>query len=451
MRIRGRLLLSTLVLAVATVALVAGFLLPLIPAGARAPAAGRVAIALALAVAAAAGTGMLAARRLRGPVRELREAAARIAAGDVTARARIRTGDELQQLAESLDAATARLADRIAAATSERDRLEGVLEAMVEGVVVTAPDGRVARVNAALRRLFRADGPLEGRTALEALRHPVAADALTKAALREAPVEREIRVAWPEERTIALQAVGLPAGGAVGVFRDVTERRRLDAVRRDFVANVSHELKTPLATLTGYAEELLTPELEAVEVRRSAEVIGRQAVRMSALVDDLLSLARLEAEGFAPAREPVDAGAIVQEAAGEWEARALAQGIRLVIRREEPVATLVDPALIRRALDNLIDNAIRHCPSGTTVHVAARGLPGGMEFVVSDDGPGIPAADQGRVFERFYRVEKGRARETGGTGLGLSIVKHVAEVHGGHATVESRPGAGSTFRVTLPA
>jgi two-component system phosphate regulon sensor histidine kinase PhoR len=419
-------------------------------AAARAHAARVLAVALLVGLAAALAMGALMARRLSGPVRELRATAARVVTGDLSARARVRTGDELQELAESLDQATERLADRIAAATAERDRLEGVVEAMIEGVVVTAPDGRVALANAAVLRLFGVDGALAGRTVLEALRHAEAADALAEAARRRAPVSREIEVTWPAARTLALQAVSLPAGGAVGVFHDVTESRHLDAVRRDFVANVSHELKTPLATLAGHAEELATPGLSPAETARSAEVIGRHVARMAALVEDLLALARLEAKGFAPAREAVDVSALVREAVEEWRPRAGASGIALAVETEAPVSVPADAGLLRRAIDNLLDNVLRHCPAGTTARVGARTLPHAVEITVADDGPGIPAAEQARIFERFYRVEKGRSRERGGTGLGLAIVKHVAEAHGGRASVESRPGTGSLFRVTLP-
>jgi two-component system phosphate regulon sensor histidine kinase PhoR len=419
-------------------------------AAARREAGGRLALALAVALVAAAGMGALMARRLSGPVRELRESAVRVAAGDLTARPRVQTGDELEELAHALQAATERLADRIAAAHAERDRLEGVLEAMVEGVVVIGADGRVAMANAAMRRLFGAAGPLEGRTPLQALRHPGAADALAEAA-RQGPVAREVAVGWPRERTLALQAVSLPAGGAVGVFHDVTERRRLDAVRRDFVANVSHELRTPLATLAGYAEELAAPGLGPDQTHRSAEVIRRHVARMAELVDDLLVLARIEAEGFAPAREPVDVAALAEEAAREWSGRADARRMRLYLDAAEPASVEADPRLLRNALDNLIENALRHCPDGTTVRLAVDRRPGEVEISVADDGPGIPPEDQGRIFERFYRVEKGRSREAGGTGLGLAIVKHIVEVHGGRATVESRVGAGTTFRLFLPA
>jgi two-component system phosphate regulon sensor histidine kinase PhoR len=434
-RIRDRLLVSYLVVAGALVAVTSALGL---------------ALALVVGLAVALVMGALMTRRLSGPVRELRETADRVVAGDLTSRARLHTGDEFEDLADSIDQATARLADRIAAATAERDRLEGVLEGMVEGVVVTAPDGRVALANAALRRLFGIGGPLEGRTPLETLRHPGAADVLAEAARKRGPVAREVAVGWPEERMVAIQAVGLPAGGAVGVFRDVTERRRLEAMRRDFVANVSHELRTPLATLTGYAEELSAPGLDSEEVRRSAEVIGRHAGRMTALVDDLLALARLEAEGFAPALERVDAVALVEEVAREWSSRAERREMTLRVMESEPVHLLADPRLLRQALDNLVDNALRHTPPGTAVRLAATRHAGEVELSVADDGPGIPPEDQPRIFERFYRVERGRSRETGGTGLGLAIVKHAAESHGGRATVESRPGTGSTFRIFLP-
>lgn len=443
MSIRSRLIFTYIAMGLGLVAVVGGLRI--------ANHALVLSIGVVVALAAAVGMGALMARNLRRPVRELQGVVASVVGGDLTARARIRTGDELEDLADSLNQATARLADRISAATAERDRLESVLEAMVEGVVLTGADGRVVLANAALHGLFGAERSIEGRTLLEGLRNADAADVLAEAALRRAPVAREIVLTWPGDRTLALQAVGLAAGGAVGVFHDVTERRRLDTVRRDFVANVSHELKTPLATLAGYADELAAPGMGPDDARRSAEVIARQVARMTAIVDDLLALARLEAEGFAPERVPVDAAQLVGELVREWAAAAERRGIALHVEATPPLLVTADEHLLRHAIDNLIDNAIHHCPAGTTVRVTAERLPHRVEIAVADNGPGIPLEDQARVFERFYRVEKGRSREKGGTGLGLSIVKHVAEAHGGRATVESRPGAGATFRITLPA
>jgi two-component system phosphate regulon sensor histidine kinase PhoR len=348
------------------------------------------------------------------------------------------------------DAAPRGRAERAAAATAERDRLEGVLDAMVEGVVVTDGQCRVALANAALLRLFGIEGTIDGRSVLQALRHSEAADALADAVRRQAPVARDVQVRWPAERVLALHAVALPGGGAVGVFHDVTERRRLDDVRRDFVANVSHELRTPLATLTGYAEELADPALSPDDARRASEVIRRHVSRMTALVEDLLELARIEADRFAPTREPLDARTLLTDVAREWGSRAETRAASLVVDKGEGIVLVADRRLLRQALVHLLDNALKYGPRGGEVRLSARPVPGGAELAVSDQGPGIPPEDLPRVFERFYRVEKGRSREAGGTGLGLAIVKHVAEAHGGRAWVDSRPGKGAVFRIFVP-
>jgi two-component system phosphate regulon sensor histidine kinase PhoR len=417
---------------------------------ARRSAMAEVMIALGIGLAAALLAAGLSSRRLSRPIQELRATAARVMAGDLEARARIATGDEIEDLADSLNAATARLAERIEAAASERNRLEGVLDAMVEGVLVTDFAGRVALANAALLAMFGSEGPVQNRTPLQVLRHPEAADALAAAARERKPVARDIHIRWPQERTLAVHAVPLPAGGSVGVFHDVTERRRLDDMRRDFVANVSHELRTPLATLAGYAEELADATPAPEETRRSAGVIKRHVERLATLVEDLLQLARIEAEGFTPEREPFDVLALIEDLAREWAPRAAKRDMKIMVDPSERRVIEADRGLLRQALVHLLDNALRYAPEGTTVRIGARPAPRGIELAVADQGPGIPLEDQPRVFERFYRIEKGRGRDTGGTGLGLAIVKHVAEAHGGSAAVSSRPGAGATFRLFIP-
>jgi two-component system phosphate regulon sensor histidine kinase PhoR len=392
--------------------------------------------------------GALLARYLSGPIRELRTVAARLTGGDLGARARVATGDELEDLAAGLNAAAAALGDQVYAARAERDQLEAVLEGMIEGVVVTDARGRVTLSNAALRGLFGLEGSVEGRTPIEALRNAEVADAID-AASREGTVEREIRLTWPVARTLSLHAAGLRTGGCVGVLHDVTDRERVEAIRRDFVANVSHELQTPLATLAGYGEALAETTSNPARVAEIADVVRRQSARMSALVRDLLDLSRLESEGFQLQREMVDVTALAREVVDAWQERASGRGLALAARIEPGLAVMADRRLLRQALDNLVDNATKYVSEGR-VEIEARTVPEGVELVVADTGEGIPREDQGRVFERFYRVEKGRARSRGGTGLGLAIVKHVAEVHGGRVELESAPGQGARFRIVLP-
>ncbi|HUO99937.1 MAG TPA: ATP-binding protein [Gemmatimonadota bacterium] len=429
---------------------------PLTRVGAAQAAARReLLLALVLALGLATTAAALSARRFSRPVTELARMAGRVREGDLSARARVETGDELEELARALETTNDRLVARIAEATAERDRLQGVLDGMVEGVLVTDPAGGIVHANAALQAMFGLQRPAAGRTVIETVRHRDIAEALEEAAAGDAVVSREVTLTWPAERTLTLHAAGLPSGGGVGVLHDITALKRVDRVRRDFVANVSHELRTPLATLAGYAETLTGSAVGAngpdqAEVRETAAVIERNVSRLTSLVADLLELSRLESEGSLPEREPVDAAKLIEDLAGEWRPRAEARDIALAVESSPGLVASVDPRLLRQALANLLENAVRYCPEGSGIRLAAHRDEEGITFTVADDGPGIPYDDQSRIFERFYRVDKARSRATGGTGLGLAIVKHVAEVHGGTASVESQPGDGATFRIRIP-
>ncbi|MDX1623464.1 MAG: ATP-binding protein [Gemmatimonadota bacterium] len=418
---------------------------------ARAEALREVAFGLGIALVLALIAGVAMARRVADPVGRLVEVAERVREGDLSARARIATGDELEELAGAINSANERLADRIEAAIAERDRLEAVLDGMAEGVVVTDSAGRIDRANAALREMFGVDRPATGRTVLEALRHAEAAEAMRLAARDgEEIVREELRLTYPAERILTLHAAGLSAGGAVGVFHDVTALKRAERVRREFVANVSHELRTPLATLAVHAEEIADPATSPGGRREGAEVLVRQVDRLAELVDDLLELSRIEAEEFFPRRETVDLAALADGLLAEWRPAAEEADIQLRREIEPGLVVEAERTSLRRALANLLENAIKYSPEGAEVRLAAASTDGEVELAVADTGPGIAADDLPRIFERFYRVEKGRARGTGGTGLGLAIVKHVAEAHGGRVAVESAPGSGSTFRIVLP-
>lgn len=405
-------------------------------------------IALALALLA----GVIAARRLSRPIADLRRAAHRIARGEPTARVHVQTGDELEDLAGWLDVAANRLADRVELATAERNQMEGVLEGMVEGVMVVDGGGKVVLANAALNALLGLDRTVTGRTVMEATRHAGVADVMGEVVAETVgPISREIRVSYPVARVLLLHAKGLETGGAVAVFHDVTALKRVDEVRRDFVSSVSHELKTPLATLAAHAEAMTDVRATSEEMRESADAIRRSVNRLAELVDDLLKLSRLEDEGFTPEFREFPVGDLIRALMEEWQGEAEARRVELETEVEEGLVATGDRNLLRQALGNLLDNALKHGSQGGTVRISAHALPDSVELAVSDDGPGIPPEDLPRLFERFYRVEKGRSREGGGTGLGLAIVKHVAEVHGGKVEVESTPGVGSTFRLEIPA
>ena len=394
--------------------------------------------------------GTLLARYLSGPIRELQGMARRLTEGDMSARARVDTGDELEDLATGLNAAAVALAEQMARTGAERDQFVAVVEGMAEGVVVTGPDGRIAMSNVALRRMFSTGGLVEGRTPIEALRNAEAADAFDETTAPGQVVVREVRVTWPVEHVLALHVTGLVTGGAVGVFHDVTARKRVEEMRRDFVANVSHELQTPLTTLAGYGEALADSVADPERVREIASVIRRQSARMSALVRDLLDLSRLESEGFTPELSVVEIEPLVRELADSRAGEAREKGLAFETAIEAGLTVRADRRLLYQALDNLVETAIRYVPRGRQVRVEGRRVTGGIELSVADDGEGVPREDQSRIFERFYRVEKGRARVSGGTGLGLAIVKHVAEAHGGRVELESAPWRGARFRITLP-
>ena len=349
---------------------------------------------------------------------------------------------------DGVDAAVARLeraANASMAATEEADAsrrsLAGALEALPLGVVVTGPDGRVVFRNEAADVLL-------GTRAADVLASHALSDLLATTASGEA-VSRQLDLHGPPRRTLSLSGVPL-GGGAAVIVEDVSERHRLDAVRRDFVANVSHELKTPVAAL-GLLAETLAGEGDAAVVQRLAERMQDEAFRVARIIDDLLDLSRLESEGAIP-HEPVGVGNVVTDAADHVRPAAALRSIRLAVG-DVPSSWSVpgDRRQLVSAIANLLENAVKYSDEGSTVEVGARTDGTVIEVVVRDWGIGIPTRDLDRIFERFYRVDRGRGRDTGGTGLGLSIVRHIASNHGGEVLVTSVEGEGSTFTLRLPA
>jgi two-component system, OmpR family, sensor histidine kinase SenX3 len=324
-------------------------------------------------------------------------------------------------------------------------RLVHALDSVPDGVIVVDAAGREEFRNTAALR-FR-----DARHAEALAEHAVAQ--LVEQARQGEVAERELPLFGPPREVLVLRALPLgddgDALGAVALIHDVTDARRVESVRRDFVANVSHELKTPIGALGLLAETIASAD-DVEVVRRLAEQLVRESDRLGRIVDDLLDLSLIEAQA-APTREPTPVHVLVEEAVERLGALALAGGIPL---RTEPVdedlMVRCDPTQLVSAITNLLDNAVKYSDHGQEVEVSA--VPEGDQVVVCvrDHGIGIPSRDLERVFERFYRVDKARSRATGGTGLGLSIVRHVAEAHGGEVTVESTEGEGSTFRLAIP-
>jgi len=403
-------------------------------------AAGAVALLGALLLAA------VFARSVSLPVVELRNVARGVADGDLTRRPSLNAPGEIGDLSAAVHRMTEQLAGRLAALQAEEGLMHATIDALDEGIVVVDERHQVVRLNRSARRLlavpdqvpFAADRLPPGRPLREALRGAMAGGS-------PEPSEMEF-----DGSVLALVARSLPGGGAVLALQDLTARRRLETVRREFVANASHELKTPLTVVSGFAETLVDPDLSTEDRRRFSEMIRSNAQRMQRIVDDLLDLSRYESGGWRPEPRQLDIRQIVADTMGNLDRAASAK--QLVLRRDIPDdATFVraDAVALRQILTNLIENAVRYTPAGTVTVFAAREA-GGVRVGVRDMGIGIAPEHLGRIFERFYRVDAARSREGGGTGLGLAIVKHLAEAHGGSVAAQSVVGEGSTISVFLP-
>jgi two-component system phosphate regulon sensor histidine kinase PhoR len=405
----------------------------------------------------------LLTRAITLPLGRLQNMTAKVAAGDLTYRTSVRRKDELGDLATSLNGMATQLESQVGQLGTEKERLGRVLTAMSDGVIVVDESGHLLRANPAAEAILRAGLVGQEGSPLVVLSRAFPDRALAAKAREAGGPVAEI-VELPGNRQLAVETVPLRAGeGQQGqvlfVMRDETARLATDRIRRDFATNVSHELKTPLAGLSLLAETLKhalveDPEQAAVFVERLASEVGR----LTGLAGDLLTLSRLEEPGKEIEKDfaRLDLGQLAEETAAELQilAEARQQTLTVDVTAAPPVRG--DAVSLRTLIRNLVDNAVRYTEPGGRIEVSVRpgaeaGKPGWVLLAVKDDGVGIPVADQRRIFERFYRVDKARSRETGGTGLGLSIVRHVAERHGGKVEVASTLGSGSTFTVRLPA
>jgi two-component system, OmpR family, sensor histidine kinase SenX3 len=344
-----------------------------------------------------------------------------------------------------LEQVTDRAAEAVAESSADAIRLRHALDTLPQGVIVCEEDGEVVFRNA------RAVGLMGGRHG-DALAAQAVVDLLADA-WKKGAAEKTLDLYGPPRRTLAVRTELIDDGrrtlGVIAVIDDVSERRRLEEIRRDFVANVSHELKTPMGAL-GLLAETLVAETDPTVAQRLASRIHTEAFRVSRIIDDLLDLSRIEAEE-APPREPVLVNLLMAEAVERMRAAAEQRDVKIELEEPAPpVAVLGDRRQLVSALYNLLENAVKFSYDGTTVGFRATVGDGDVQIEVEDHGVGIPARDLDRIFERFYRVDQGRSRTTGGTGLGLSIVRHVAANHQGGVEVDSREGEGSTFRLRLP-
>ena len=403
-----------------------------------------------LALLVAAVLSYSAAELTSRKLRELTQAARQMAAGNLGVRTRPSGHDEIVELGQALNQLAGSLSSSLGELRTERDLLTGILSSMNEGVLVVGGDGRIVLTNPALRHMLLVTQDALGKSVLQVIRNADLKHVLEGAARGEAS-EVELELAGLMRRRALVRAVPLQdaPGGVLAVFVDVTELRKLESVRRDFVANASHELRSPLTTVRAAAETLRTVDNDPKAAARFIELIQRNSERLANLIDDLLELSRIESRDLTLQLEPLELAAVVDRTLAQHAHRA--QLKRITLRQE--IARTHGVRADRRALDhvlgNLIDNALKYCPEGAAVRVGATTENGKIRVSVADSGPGIQAEHLPRVFERFYRVDAGRSRELGGTGLGLSIVKHLVEAMGGKVGVDSRMGSGSTFYFTL--
>jgi two-component system, OmpR family, phosphate regulon sensor histidine kinase PhoR len=408
------------------------------------------AVALGLALVMA----NVAKRMLSSAVRKLTDTARRMTQGDLSVRTRVVGHDDLAELGHELDRLAGSLARTLGELRTERDLQRRILEAMQEGVAVVDRDGRIVLVNPALRAMLLLGADAVGKLLIETVRHAQLEDLLDAARDGSDNTPLEIELPGLKPRRILAHAAPLSGDdeGLLVVFVDVTELRRLESLRRDFVANASHELRTPIAAVRSATETLRGGALDEPEAAiRFVDIIDRNAQRLQSLLEDMLELSKLESNEFKLKRERVELSSVVPIVLALFRERAEKKGVRLAAELpREPMAVVGDARALEHVLSNLVDNAIKYCPQGARIAVRAVAAGERVKLVVVDDGPGIAPEHLSRVFERFYRVDAGRSRELGGTGLGLSIVKHMVEAMRGRVAVESEIGRGATFTVSLP-
>ncbi len=414
-------------------------------------------VAFLISVALVSALSIWLAGTLTRPIQRLADAARRVDQGDLQARVREVPSGELAEVAELFNRAVARLAELVTSSQREGRYYATILQQMTDGVVVVDGKGRVEFVNAAFARMFGVEGEAaRGRYLDQVVRVYELGDLLRRAAEQGAAQQDELELLHPESRTLVAVATPLPGPeeevvGAVGLVHDVTELRHTDQVRQDFVANASHELRTPAAAIKALAEALQAGALH--EEQRAGDFVGQiveAADRLTELLDDMLTLTRVERGQELLNRQWLSASEALAEAARRAEPAAHARGVALHAQVADSDQVYADPDALQTVLMNLLGNAIKYTPAEGEVALSGKAAPGGYEVSVTDTGIGIPEEHIPRIFERFYRVDKARDRAAGGTGLGLAIIRHIAEAHGGKVSVRSSPGEGSTFTVFFP-
>ena len=402
-------------------------------------------IALGLALMLAGWVAL----RVTGRIQRLVDFARRISEGHLSARLEQSPGDELQAIETALNQTAERLGKSFAEIENRRHELAAMLDSMQEAVVAITPEGFVRWSNAVMQRMAGTQVRV-GRPLVHTARDPDLL-ACVKGALEKGEVRTGRASSLAPGRIFEVNAAPLPSGGAIAVLHDVTRIEAAERSRREFIANVSHELRTPLTSIQGYVETLLEdPDCTPDTTRDFLGVIQKNASRMNRLTEDLLALASVESPDYKLARQPIRASALVQDAMESLGGLVVDSGVELEFSGAPDVTVMADADAMNQVFGNLIENALKYGKSGKRIRVGATPREHEVEFCVQDFGPGIPYEHLDRIFERFYRVDKARSRESGGTGLGLAIVKHIIQAHGGNIRAESELGSGAAFYFTLP-
>jgi len=407
----------------------------------------------------AAVLSLFASRRITRPVEQIRKWAESIARGDFQLKPSIRSSEEIEGLCESLSLMAKDLRERIDLVLRQRNEIKAVFSSMIEGVIAFDMEEHIINMNQSAADILRCDlTAAQGRSIQEVARNTALHEFVRETLLAHKSVEKDIPISSDGERLVnghgtLLRDSGGKQIGALIILNDVTRLRRLENIRRDFVSNVSHEIKTPITAIKGFVETLRDGAVtNPVDAKRFLEIIEKHVVRLEAIIEDLLNLSKIEQESEKEGVSLVESrmNEILQNALQVCHVRAADKEIKIVIFCAESIVAKVDPSLLEQAIMNLLDNAIKYSDEGGTVKIEATQGEASVVIAVSDQGCGISKEHLPRLFERFYRVDKARSRQLGGTGLGLAIVKHIVQAHGGHISVESTPGKGSVFSIRLP-
>lgn len=402
-------------------------------------------LALLISTLLAAGAAHAISKRLM----RITAFAESVAKGDLSARISDSSSDEITQVATALNRTAQRLQENFTELENSRKHLETLLNSMEEAVIAVSIDQKIRWLNGSMNRLLPS-GIHVGKALLHVIRDPELLKSLNDSMQKGMVLDTRVATLAPGQVFQATTAP-LPDGGAVAVLHNLTEIERVEKTRRDFIANVSHELRTPLTSIQGYAETLLDAGANANgSSREFLEIIRQNAARMSRLTEDLLTLARVESGERKLELRALPADSLLEDAIHNFHELARSHGVELVLEHAVSSPVLADADAIHQVFSNLIDNAIKYAASGRRIMLGARAESGSVEFYVRDFGAGIAAEHHRRIFERFYRVDKARSRESGGTGLGLAIVKHIVLNHGGSVRVESALHHGATFFFSLP-